>query len=149
MSKNCTTSSPNLNAQPIGTRIASMKPSTLFVRIFARGMKARVRPYPPRPMLHSPPCPLGGRITHLEQTIQELHVQLAEAERKADRLIRINHAHEQKDQCESMYAQGRIHVAAKCLLEIVNTVNNDVRTNKFIFDWLPGVFQRRTSRYNI
>ncbi|KAI9455056.1 hypothetical protein HD554DRAFT_2036671 [Boletus coccyginus] len=81
----------------------------------------------------------SDKITHLEQIIQELRVQLADAERKADV---INHAHEKKHQCESLYAQGRIQSAAECLLEIVDTVNEDVRANKFIFDWLT-VFTHR------
>ena len=46
-------------------------------------------------------------------------------------------------QCESLYAQGRIYDAAESLREIQNTVKEDVRGNKFIFDWLAGEFQRR------
>ena len=42
-----------------------------------------------------------------------------------------------------MYAQGRIYDAAQSLLEITNTVNEDMRGDKLIFDWLPGEFQRR------
>ncbi|KAI9461389.1 hypothetical protein HD554DRAFT_2316625 [Boletus coccyginus] len=57
----------------------------------------------------------SSKITHLGQTIQELRVQLAEAQR-------INHAHEQKHQCESLYAQGRIQGVAECLLEFANIV---------------------------
>jgi len=76
----------------------------------------------------------------LEQTIQELRVQAADAQRKVDG---INHAHEQKHQCESLYAQGRIHGAAECLLELTNTVNEDARANKLISDWIAGEFRCR------
>ncbi|KAI9455062.1 hypothetical protein HD554DRAFT_298615 [Boletus coccyginus] len=84
----------------------------------------------------------SGPITHPEQTIQELRVQLADTQRKADGLIRISHAYEQKHQYESLYAQGRIQGAAECLLEILNTVNEDVRGNKFIMDWLTELTPR-------
>ncbi|KAI9455059.1 hypothetical protein HD554DRAFT_2331643 [Boletus coccyginus] len=93
-------------------------------------------------MFHSPSCPLGDKITQLERTNQELRVQLANAQHQADGLIRINRAHEQKYQCESLYTQGRIQAAAECLLEIVNTVNEDVRVNKFIMDWLAEFIPR-------
>ncbi|KAI9455060.1 hypothetical protein HD554DRAFT_2331645, partial [Boletus coccyginus] len=84
----------------------------------------------------------SGPITHLEQTIQELRAQLADTQRRADGLIRINRAHEQKHQCESLYAQGQIHGAAECLSGILNTVNEDVRANKFIMDWLAELTPR-------
>ena len=79
---------------------------------------------------------LGGRITHLEQA-------LSDTRRKTDSLIRINHAHEQKHQCESLYAQGRIQDAAECILEFANTVDDDVKTNRLIMDWFAGKFRRR------
>ena len=81
-----------------------------------------------------------NKIAHLEQTNQELRVQLAESQHKADSVIC---AHEQKHQCESLYAQGRIYDAAQSLLEIQNTINESVRTNKFVVDWLSGEFRRR------
>ena len=92
-------------------------------------------------MFYSLQSPLGGRIIHLEQTNQELRVQLSDAQR-------IVHAHEQKHQCEFLYAQGRIQGAAECLLELASTVNEDVRlrTNKVIADFLTGEFRRRVSR---
>ncbi|KAI9571641.1 hypothetical protein HD554DRAFT_2168897 [Boletus coccyginus] len=71
-----------------------------------------------------------------------LLVQLADAQHKADGLIRINRAHEQKHQCESLYAQGHIRNAAECLLKIVNTTDDDVRENKFITDWLSNFTHR-------
>ncbi|KAF8444928.1 hypothetical protein L210DRAFT_3054439 [Boletus edulis BED1] len=80
---------------------------------------------------------LCNNITRLEQTNQELRVQLAETGNKTDSLIRIIHAFEQKHQCETLYAQGRIYNAAESLLEITNTgVLEDLRDNKLIIDWL-------------
>lgn len=81
-----------------------------------------------------------NKIAHLEQTNEELRVQLAESQHKTDSVIR---AHEQKHQCESLYAQGRIYDAAQSLLEMQNTINESVRTNKFVVDWLSGEFRRR------
>jgi len=46
-------------------------------------------------------------------------------------------------QYESLYVQGHIQAAAECLLEFANTVNDNVRANKFIIDWLAGEFRRR------
>jgi len=71
-----------------------------------------------------------------------LRIQLADAQRKADGLIRINRAHEQRYQCESLYTQGRIHGAAECLLEFANIVNEDVKTNKLLIDWFAGECRR-------
>ena len=81
-----------------------------------------------------------NKIAHLEQTNEELRVQLAESQHKADSVIC---AHEQKHQCESLYAQGRIYDAAQSLLEMQNTINESVRTDKFVVDWLSGEFRRR------
>ena len=76
----------------------------------------------------------------LRNQLATLRVQLAESRLKADSLTRINRAHEQKHQCESLYAQGRTYDAAESLLEIVNTINEDIRGDKLIFDWLAGEF---------
>jgi len=84
-----------------------------------------------------------------DESSSALLVQLADTQRKADGLIRINHAHEQKHQCGFLYAQGRIHRAAECLFEIANTVGEDVRANKLIMDWLSGEFQRHASGQSI
>ncbi|KAI9457924.1 hypothetical protein HD554DRAFT_2331179 [Boletus coccyginus] len=77
----------------------------------------------------------SGRITHPEQTIQELRFQLADAQR-------INHAHEQRHQCESLYAKGHIQGAAECLLKFANTVNSDTRAEKAIIDWVADFTHR-------
>jgi len=87
--------------------------------------------------------------TDLNETIQDLRIQLADAQRKVDGVIRINHAHEQRYQCESLYAQGRIQGAAECLLEFLNIVNEDVRSNKVIIDFLAGEFRHRALGYSI
>lgn len=81
-----------------------------------------------------------NKIARLERINEELRVQLAESQHKADSVIC---AHEQKHQCESLYAQGRIYDAAQSLLEIQNTINESVRTNKFVVDWLSGEFRCR------
>ena len=78
-----------------------------------------------------------------DEDLGALRIQLADAQRKADGLIRINLAHSQKHQCESLYAQGQIHGAAECLLQILNAANEDVRANKLIMDWLSGEFRCR------
>ena len=52
--------------------------------------------------------------------------------------MQILRVHEQKHRCEALYAEGRIIDAAVSLLEIANTVSDDVKTNKLIMDWLAG-----------
>ncbi|KAN0082589.1 hypothetical protein V8E55_008384 [Tylopilus felleus] len=69
------------------------------------------------------------KIAFREQTLQELRVQLAQAEQKADL---VNRTHEQRHQCESLYYQGRIYDAAQSLL----TTSDDVRGNTLITNWL-------------
>ena len=54
--------------------------------------------------------------------------------------------HEQRHQCELLYAQGRIHDAAESFLEIANTINDDMRGDGFIFNWLAGEFWRHGIR---
>ncbi|KAF8547586.1 WD40 repeat-like protein [Imleria badia] len=92
--------------------------------------------------LHARDESSNNKIAHLEHTNQELRAQLAECQQKADRFIRIIHAHEQKHNCESLYAQGRIYDAAESLMEVENTVSGDVRANKFITDWLAEFTDR-------
>jgi len=86
---------------------------------------------------------LDSKIARLEKANQELREKLTDAQRKADG---INHALEQVRQCESLYTQGRIQGAAERLLELASAVDEDIRANKFIFDWLTGEFRRRTLR---
>ncbi|KAI9567156.1 hypothetical protein HD554DRAFT_1030392 [Boletus coccyginus] len=74
-----------------------------------------------------------------DESSSTLRIQLANAQRK---IIRINRAHEQKHTCESFYTQGRIHGAAECLLEIANTVDDDVRANQLIMDWITDFTHR-------
>lgn len=78
---------------------------------------------------------LDNRVILLERANEELRVQLANAERRADSLVR---SHEQKHQCESQYAQGRIYDAAQSLLQMMDSSSEDVRGNKIIMDWLIG-----------
>ena len=60
----------------------------------------------------------------------------AEDRQKADqeRDNPILRAHEQKRQCEALYAEGRIIDAAVSLVEFANTVNDDIRANWPIMD---------------
>jgi len=92
--------------------------------------------------LHETINSLRADLCTRDKSLSVVCIQLADAQRHADGLIRVNRAHEQKHHCESLYAQGRIHLAAERLLEIVDTVNEDVRANKFIVDWLAGGFRR-------
>ena len=48
------------------------------------------------------------------------------------------HVHEQKHQCETLYADGRTVDAAVSLLEITNTMSEEVRANKLIMLWLAS-----------
>jgi len=86
---------------------------------------------------------LRADLRTCDNSSSALRIQLADAQRRADG---INHALEQVRQCESLYAQGRIQGAAERLLELVSAVDEDIRANKFIFDWLTGEFRRRTLR---
>ncbi|KAF8547368.1 hypothetical protein OG21DRAFT_1490282 [Imleria badia] len=92
-----------------------------------------------RAILHARDDYSNNEIARLKQINQELRVQLAESQHKADSLI---HAHEQKHKCESLYTQGRICDAAKSLMEMTNTINEDVRANKLIVDWLAEFTDR-------
>ena len=115
-----------------------MRPSRHYVQTLMHSKWTQVRLLTPCLALHQHPSLSDNKIAYLEQTIQELRVQLAESQH-----IQINRANEQNHQCESLYAQGRIYDAAESLLEMANTVNEDVRTDKLILDWLPGEFRRR------
>ena len=96
---------------------------------------------PPSLAFHSYPCPLDSKITHLESTVQQLYTQNAH-------LVQILHIHEQKHECEALYAGGRTVDAAVSLLEIKNTMSEQVRANKFIMDWLAGEFWHCESGYS-
>jgi len=78
-----------------------------------------------------------------DDSASTLCIQLADAQRRADGF---NNALEQMHQFESLYAQGPIQGAAECLLEIANTVDDGVRANKLIMDWLSGELWRRALR---
>ena len=69
---------------------------------------------------------LDNETAQLRQTVTELHAVLC--------------AHEQKHQCEALYAQGRIQDAAEALLKIVDTPSEAVRTNKLIVGWVSSEF---------
>ena len=117
--------------------------------IFAQSNKVQVRLLPPSRAFHWDPRPLDSKITHLEHTIQELNFQLNDSHHKADGLIRIIRAHEQIHQCESLYVQGRTYDAAESLLAIANTIDENLRANQTIIDWLGGEFQCRILKDSI
>ncbi|KAI9456188.1 WD40-repeat-containing domain protein [Boletus coccyginus] len=82
---------------------------------------------------------LRGDLCTRDNSSSALRIQLADAQHKADG---INHALEQMYQCESFYAHGRIQGAVEYLLEFANVAHEDVRTNKFIIDWLTEFTHR-------
>ncbi|KAG6379593.1 hypothetical protein JVT61DRAFT_10098 [Boletus reticuloceps] len=82
------------------------------------------------------------KIKRLEQVTQELRVQLSDSQNNADSLIRTIRAHEQKHQCESLYAQGCIYDTAKCLLEVTENVSKDLGANQLITNWLAEFTHR-------
>ena len=88
---------------------------------------------------------LDSKIGHLEKTVQELRLQHADSQHKADNLVQILHVYEQRHQCEAMYAEGRIIEAAVSLLKITNTTSAEVRTNKLLMDSLAGTFRCHTA----
>ena len=61
---------------------------------------------------------------------------------KADSLAKILFAHQQKYQCENLYASGRVMDAARILLEIVRTLGGDVKADTIIMEWISGGFPR-------
>jgi hypothetical protein len=64
------------------------------------------------------------KIGDLEQTVQGLQCTL--------------HVYEQKHECESLFACGRVYDAAQHLLEIINTMSEDLQHNQLIKNWLEG-----------
>lgn len=86
---------------------------------------------------------------HLQETVQELRTELAESRHKADTLGQLLRAHEQKHRCETLYTEGRIIDTGISLLEITNTVSEDVRAHTLIMDWLAGMSLCRVSEERI
>lgn len=54
-----------------------------------------------------------------------------------------------KHQCESLYAQGHINDAVGSLLEMEHTIDEGVRANKLIIDWLAGELRCRAVEQSI
>lgn len=78
--------------------------------------------------------------------VQGLRNELTESQHKASSLVQMLRAHEQKHRCEALYATGRIMDAAASLLELMNTVSEEARTNELIMNWLTGEFLRNILR---
>ena len=72
-----------------------MRPSRHYVQTFMHSKWTQVRFLTPCLALHQHPSLSDNKIAYLEQTIQELRVQLAESQHKADGFIQINRANEQ------------------------------------------------------
>lgn len=78
------------------------------------------------------------RIANLENTVQVLRTELADSQQKTDRLTKVLFAHQQKHQCESLYADGHVMDAAQVLLEIARTAGDEVKADEIIMEWLSG-----------
>ncbi|KAI9571053.1 hypothetical protein HD554DRAFT_2169413 [Boletus coccyginus] len=79
---------------------------------------------------------LHANLCTRDNSSSALRIQLANAQCRADG---INNALEQMHQCKSLYAQDCIQGAAECLLETANSVDDGVRANKIIVDWLTAL----------
>ena len=91
-------------------------------------------------------------VNNLETTIQQLRIQLSDSEQIAKQFSSelansqlAIHAHRQKHQCEMLYADGRVVDAARSLLSITRSINDDVKSDVIIMDWLFGMFGRHFS----
>jgi hypothetical protein len=71
------------------------------------------------------------KTADLEKTVQDLTNQFAASQCA----LRI---HQQKHQCETMFADGRIYDAAHHLLEIINSMSEDLQHNELIMNWIEG-----------
>ena len=78
-------------------------------------------------------CPWSSDETNavLEKTVLELRTEL-DSHRKI---------HQQKYQCEILYADGHVRDAAQLLLEIVRTAADDIKADPTIMDWISGEFR--------
>ncbi|KAF8555339.1 WD40 repeat-like protein [Imleria badia] len=114
-------------------RIASQKANTLNETIKSLGAKDKSS---------------SNKIAHLKKTVEELRTRLTRSQRKADEndnLIKTLHvglrAHEQQHHCEALFAEGRIHDAAKSLIGLANT-GDGATPNVRIFAWVSDFAHR-------
>lgn len=77
-------------------------------------------------------------IAKLEKTVQGLQDQLSATE-SALRL------HEKKHECETMYAQGRVYDASRCILDITETMSEELKQNRLLIDWVEEFMERCVS----
>ncbi|KAG8217956.1 hypothetical protein J3R82DRAFT_6127 [Butyriboletus roseoflavus] len=68
---------------------------------------------------------LYSKITQLEETVRQLHTDNTRSHQRADGLAQIIRAHERKDECETLYDEGRVIDAAICLFTIMNTASEN------------------------
>ena len=89
----------------------------------------------------------GEAITDFKTTIQQLRTQLSDSQQNAKQLStelsssrQVIRAHQQKHECETLYANGHVVDAANSLLDITRSINDDVKSDAIIMDWLSGEF---------
>lgn len=61
---------------------------------------------------------------------------------KSDNIAKVLFVHQQKYQCEKLYADGHVMNAARILLEVVKALDGNVEADNIIVDWLSGGFPR-------
>lgn len=75
-----------------------------------------------------------------EPEIRRMRKEQTELEKTNKSLLAIIRAHEQKHQCEALYAAGNTKDAAESLCKFVDATSDEVKTNKLIMDWISGEF---------
>ena len=89
-------------------------------------------------------------IANFETSIQQLRTQLSNFQQIAERFSTelassqlVIRAHRLKHKCETLYADGHVIHAANTLLDITNFINDDIKSDMIIMDWLSGRFRPR------
>jgi len=77
----------------------------------------------------------GQREASLQKTIESLQTQLSELQQKQTQMDGVLRTHEQNHHCETLYSVGRTFEAALFLVQITNTMSEEVQSNKFLMDW--------------
>ena len=86
------------------------------------------------------PCSSDKRIANLEETVRILHTELADSRQTTDSLHKALCVHRLRHQCETLHVNGHVVDAARLLLEIGRTTNDDVKADITTTDWLSGEF---------
>ena len=88
----------------------------------------------------------------LENTVKELRILLSDSRQSASKVTQqfgtklancqqVIRAYRQKHECEILYANGHVINAAKSLVDIIKSINDDVKSDVIIMDWLSGEFR--------